>query len=302
MPAAPAHLPLRTVWAALRPRQWLKNAVVLAAFFFGRGDLHQDLGGAALGRALAGAMIFCLGASSVYLLNDVLDRAQDRAHPRKRLRPVASGALPVATALILAAALGLMALGLGLTLSPAFAVVLAAYIALQGLYSFGLRRVPFVDVLVIAAGFVLRAQAGGAAVDVPVSRWLLGCTFALALFLALCKRRSEHALADTPTDRTRPGLAGVSRRVLDAAVWGAAAGTLGLYTAYAISPVTVQRFGTRGLVLTVPLVALGLARYLRLVFRDGGGEAPEDVLWTDRIMWAVLGAYAFTVTLVFVIR
>ena len=283
------------LFRALRPRQWTKNGVVLAAFLFACGDPTQSAhtgGGAAL-RAVAAAALFCAISSGIYLMNDLLDAKADRAHPVKRLRPVASGALPrwaaaAACALLLAA--GLAA---SWALSPGFAAVAAAYVALQVAYSALLKRIPLVDVFAIAAGFVLRAVAGGKAVDVRISPWLLLCTFLLALFLALCKRRHEAGVesVDPSGASHRPALAGYTLELLDRLIAISASSAIVCYAIYTMSAETAERFGTHRLGLTIPFVVFGVFRYLDLVYRRREGGAPEQLLLADKALLADIALY-----------
>ena len=194
----------------LRPRQWTKNAIVLAAIFFAfwdRGLEFNVVSGVA--GAVAATLLFCLASSAVYVLNDLIDAEADRCHPLKKYRPIAAGRVPRNTAVLLSGALmGVAALG-SIALSVDFAIVVAGYVLIQLAYCFVLKRVPLVDVMVIAAGFVLRAIAGAVVLSVPISPWLLLCTFLLALFLSLCKRRHEQELLDEeyggPVVRLRVG-------------------------------------------------------------------------------------------------
>ena len=286
-----------SVWLrALRVNQWTKNAVVFAAWFFAVADASQ----AALARGwrpfllvCAMAASFSLVSSAFYLLNDVSDYDADRLHPVKRLRPVASDLVSKIDAV--RAALALFAAGLAypcyLTMRhPDRAwglAVLLLYTIMQCAYSGFLKRVPYVDVAVIAAGFVLRAVAGAAAMGVRISPWLLGCAFLLSLFLALCKRRHEKTLAEC----SRAALKGYHPVVLDGLICAAALSTVGLYACYTLAADTVARFGTRGLAFTSVFVALGVARYLFLVYRKGDVGRPEKILLTDRLLWLILVGY-----------
>ena len=290
---------MAALWlSALRVSQWTKNAVVFVAWFFAVADKEQ----AALARgwrpfALVCAMAFSfsLVSSAFYLLNDVGDYEADRLHPVKRLRPVAADLISKIDAV--RAALALFAFGL---VFPCYLVfrhpdrtwgfaVLLVYTLMQCAYSGFLKRVPYVDVAVIAAGFVLRAVAGAAAMGVRISPWLLACAFSLSLFLALCKRRHEKLTASD----SRAALKGYHPRVLDALILLVACGTLAVYTCYTLSADTVARFGTRGLAATAAFVALGIGRYLQLVYGQGDTGRPEKVLLTDRILWCILAGYGF---------
>ena len=288
---------MAALWlSALRVSQWTKNAVVFVAWFFAVADKEQ----AALARGwcpfalvCAMALSFSLVSSAFYLLNDVGDYEADRLHPVKRLRPVAADLISKIDAV--RAALALFAFGL---VFPCYLVfrhpdrtwgfaVLLVYTLMQCAYSGFLKRVPYVDVAVIAAGFVLRAVAGAAAIGVRISPWLLACAFSLSLFLALCKRRHEKITASD----SRAALKGYHPRVLDALILVAACGTLAVYTCYTLSADTVARFGTRGLAATAVFVALGIGRYLQLVYGPEDTGRPEKVLLTDQILWCLLAGY-----------
>lgn len=283
---------------ALRPAQWTKNVVVLAAFFFAFWDLNQPLTPRAGIHALLAVAIFCMASSGIYVLNDIRDIALDRNHPKKKFRPIAAGRVPLPAAWALALVLLTAGLAGGLLLSAAYGEVVAAYIALQLVYSFGLKRVPLVDIMVIAAGFVLRAIAGAVVLDVRISPWLLLCTFLLALFLALCKRRHEKLL-DVPGNSQRPALERYDTLLLDQLIAIVSSATLVCYAIYTLWPATVEKFGTNMLGFSVPFVAFGLFRYLDLVYRHEKGDRPEKVLLTD--VPTILNLLAYVATLVVIL-
>ncbi len=267
---------------AMRPRQWPKNAAVLAAFFFALGDPTQGVSIRQLAAVIVAAALFCLASSAVYVFNDLLDRERDRMHPVKRRRPIASGELPAGAALALGTALAVAAVTGAVALSPRYAGTLGAYLVLQALYSLALKRVPLVDVIVIAAGFVLRTIAGAQAIRAAISPWLLLCAFLLALFLALCKRRGERRhLGVRERSSARPALTGYGARLLDQLIAIVASATIACYAIYTLWPDTVAKFRTHRLVFTVPFVLFGLFRYLDLVYRREEGGEPEHVLLTD---------------------
>lgn len=266
--------------AALRPRQWTKNLLLFAGIVFA-----AELGdGARWVEAIAAFVAYCAASSAAYLVNDVRDAAADRLHPVKRGRPVASGRVSVSAALVTAAALALFALALTAALGPGSLACMVAFLVLQAAYSLRLKTVELLDVLAIALLFVLRAAAGAIAVDVRISPWLLLCTFLLALFLALAKRRAELGLGVVGA---RPALAGYSAPVVDRLLAGVAVATVAAYAAY-----TVTAHDSRWIVATVPLVAFGLARYLRLLRTYGLGEEPEAVLVTDLPILATVAVWA----------
>ena len=286
----------------MRPEQWTKNGLVLAAFFFAYWDPQQHLREQGLrpyALSAAAAVLFCLVSSGIYAMNDWRDRVADRLHPVKRLRPVASGEISSKTALTMAA--GLLAVGiLGSLFSPQLCVVISAYVALQLLYTLRLKHVPLVDVFVIAAGFVLRAVAGAAVLSARISPWLLQCTFLLALFLALCKRRQEKVTRHE--NEQRRSVRAYSTQLLDALIAITAAATIVSYSLYTLSSETVARFGTPLLGLTIPLVIFGVFRYLYLVYTARAGERPEQVLLTDKTIIATIIAYGLVVAGVFLFR
>jgi len=284
---------------AMRPSQWTKNLVVMAAFFFAFWDRAQDIQWAAgLAVAIPATLIFCLISSGVYILNDLKDIDADRVHPVKRHRPIASGKVSTGVALSLACVL----LGVGFIaawrLPPAFMVVVATYVAIQIIYSFGLKHVALVDIFVIAAGFVLRAIAGAVALEVVISSWLLLCTFLLALFLALCKRRHEKLFVDEAGSEGRPSLEHYDPRLLDLLIAITAASTIVCYAIYTLSPETVSKFGTERLAFTVPFVIFGVFRYLDLAYRHEKGDRPEKILLTDVPILVNLLLYGLSVIVV----
>ncbi len=275
----------------MRPRQWAKGLVVLAPLLFARRAGDRD----AAARALAALLAFTLAAAAAYLANDLADRQRDRVHPAKRLRPIASGELPAAAGGAAAALLSLAALGLALALGLPFLACLLGYLVLQGLYSSLLRRLLVLDVLAIAAGFVLRVLGGAAAIPVPASGWILACTFLLALFLALSKRRAEIQALGEEATRHRDNLGGYPVPLLDWLVLGTATATLVAYALYTVATGTVGKFGSARLAVTVPFVAFGLGRYLWLAWRRGEGGQPERVLFEDRATQANLAGYLVVV-------
>lgn len=287
---------------ALRPAQWIKNGVVPAAYFFAWRDPSQSAhvqGWMPLALEALAVFCFCCVSSGVYLLNDVRDIAADRAHPVKRLRPLAAGEIQVPAALAAAACLLLVGLAASRALPIAFSGVLAGYFLMQVVYTLALKRIPYVDVFVIATGFVLRAIAGATALTVRISPWLLLCTFLLALFLALCKRRHEKVLLEGEGSRHREALAGYDRQLLDIQIGITSSATVVCYAIYTLSPETVQRFGTNRLGLTIPFVIFGVFRYLELVYRHDEGGRPEKVMLTDKVLIATVACYAATALAVF---
>ena len=233
-------------------------------------------------RSLLAFALFCALSGAVYLLNDVADVERDRLHPVKRLRPVASGQLAVRTAVMIAIGLGLAALGGSWLLGPAFLASAACYLALNLLYSFRLKEVVIVDVLSVSLGFVIRAVAGGVAIGVAVSDWLLICTVLFALFLSLSKRRHELTSLSGAAAGHRAILAEYSPYLLDQMIGVVTASCLMAYAFYTTAEETRQKFQTDRLAWTIPFVLYGIFRYLYLVHQKEKGGSPTDVLLTDR--------------------
>jgi 4-hydroxybenzoate polyprenyltransferase len=284
--------PLAAAVAALRPRQWLKNILLFAGIVFAE-QLDEP---ARWAKALTLFVAYCAASSASYLFNDVRDAAHDRYHPIKRKRPVARGEISPRTAVVLAAALATVAVGLTAVLGIGSLTLMLAFLLLQLGYTLRLKQLVLVDVLVIALLFVVRAAAGAEAVDVPISSWLLVCTFLLALFLALAKRRAELASAGVATLRGRPVLERYSLALVDQLIAVVAASTVVTYALY-----TVLGRDTRAFMVTIPIVVFGLFRYLLLVQRNEAGEEPETVLLTDPpiIMAVALWALAALIVPVF---
>jgi 4-hydroxybenzoate polyprenyltransferase len=288
---APRRLnPVQAVWLSLRPHQWTKNLVVFAAPALSKHLFETG----PFARTLLGFVVFCALSGTVYLLNDVADLERDRLHPNKRLRPIASGALSPRSALLIALGLGLGSLGASVVLGLQFALCAAVYLVLNVLYSLRLKEIVILDVLSISIGFVLRAVAGGVAVPVPVSDWLLVCTLLLALFLALAKRRHELVSLSTTAIGHRKILAEYSPYLLDQMISVVTASCLTAYAFYTMAPDTVQKYRTERLAWTIPFVLYGIFRYLYLVHQKEKGGSPTDILATDRPLLVNVALWALT--------
>ena len=279
---------------SLRPHQWTKNLVVFAALGFSK---HLFEGPPLLQAVLAFA-IFCGLSGSVYLVNDVADVERDRLHPLKRLRPIASGQLSTRAGALLAVLLGLGCLAAAWTLGTGFLACSAAYLALNLAYSFRLKEVVILDVLAVSAGFVLRAVAGGLAIGVQISQWLLICTLLLALFLSLSKRRHEIVSLSGQASEHRAILAEYSPYLLDQMIAVVTASCLVAYAFYTTAPETREKFRTENLAFTLPFVLYGILRYLYLVHQKEQGGSPTDVLITDRPLLVNVALWALAVVLI----
>ena len=278
-----------------RPLHWVKNGFVLAGIVFG----HAWDDPAMLAGALVATAAFCLASSAVYAFNDCLDAEQDRDHPDKRNRPVARGAVTQPEAYGVSGVLASLAVVLAAWVGPVAAAIVAVYLALNAAYTLGLKRVPVVDVFVIAAGFMLRLLAGTSGIGVEPSQWLLACGFLLTLFLGFAKRRAELSRLAEDAAQHRPVLDAYTIAFLDKAILVCAVGMIVSYALYAVSPDTASLHGTGHLIVTLPWVLLGTFRYLfRLHFRGGGGDPAEEVLrdpvlaaasagWIATVLWLI---------------
>jgi 4-hydroxybenzoate polyprenyltransferase len=267
---------LGAVLVSLRPRQWVKNLFVFAGVIFAQ-KLFTPLAWV----AVAAFAIFCALSGAIYLLNDVADREKDRLHPRKRLRPIASGRLPVRAAVVAAVVLLAGGLAASAAISWPLALLGAAYAVLLTAYSAWLKHLVIVDVIVVACGFVLRAAAGAVAIDVAISGWLLICTVLVALFLALGKRRHEYLTLADEAAKHRPILAEYSEGLLDQMIAVVTASTVTAYALYTMSPETVAKFDTHLLPATLPFVLYGIFRYLYLLYRRQMGGNPSEMFLSD---------------------
>jgi 4-hydroxybenzoate polyprenyltransferase len=281
-PELPAPEPLKTqrlpAWfRVLRPRQWTKNLAVFAPLLFARRVFDSD----AAGREILAFVAFCLLSSGTYVFNDWIDREEDRRHPEKALRPIAAREVRARTVLIIIIICWAAGLDLGLHLGWKFAALGAAYLVLQIAYSFVLKHMVVLDVLVIAAGFVLRVLAGAVAIDVPVSGWLFLCALLLALFLALAKRRQELVSLKEAASDHRPALGEYSLPLLDQMLSTVAGMCILAYGLYTVAPDTVAKVGSDRLKWTLPFVLYGILRYLYLVHRRDVTGSPEKVLFSD---------------------
>lgn len=288
---------LRAAVLTLRPHQWVKNLFVAAPLVFAKhlGD------GSYLARSALAVLGFCMLSGAVYAFNDVRDVEADRAHPRKRTRPIAAGELSLRAGMILAVGLALAALALAAALSPVTAAWAGGYLVINVLYSLALKHVAFVDVLIIAAGFIARVAAGGAAIAVAPSPWLLLCTGLLATFLGLGKRAHELTLAhkdgrDATT--TRAALAGYRLDVVRAAMLALGLATGVAYLLYTVDHHTITFFGTDELPWSAPFCLLGLARFAWLTLARPGKDSPTDAMLRDPPFLLNLAAWAVTILVI----
>ena len=272
-----------------RPRHWVKNILLFAPLLFSQGILD----GRSVIRSTIAFSVFCMAASAVYILNDIKDQEEDRRHPLKRLRPIASGIFPVPFAA--GCAIGLVGLSFGISflLNQYLFYVVMGYIVLQILYTQILKTILILDVFSVAAGYFSRVAAGAIVNDVSISHWLVICTIMLSLFLALAKRRHEQVILGEGAVNHRKTLSEYSPYLLDQMIGVVTATTVISYILYPVSPDTVAKYHTHGLMATIPFVLYGIFRYLYLVHQKQSGGNPEKVLLADRplllnvILWGM---------------
>ena len=261
-----------------RPKQWVKNIFVFTVLIFAGKVLQPE----AIATTLIAFIAFCLASSSVYFLNDYRDIEEDRKHPTKKNRPLASGALPAWVGL--AGSLVLITATLALTISvlnTMALVVIGGYLLLNIAYSLGLKHIVIIDVLVIATGFVLRVLAGAAALSVMPSAWLVLCGVTISLFLGSTKRRAEVVLLGEKATEHRKVLAYYSTAFLDQMISAVTAATIVGYVLYTVDSRTIEIAGSRALLLSVPFVLYGIFRYLYLVYHAESGSDPTRTVFTD---------------------
>jgi 4-hydroxybenzoate polyprenyltransferase len=277
------------IWESLRPKHWTKNLFVFAGLLFSQNVFHPSL----LFNVMFAFIIFCFLSGSVYILNDLFDLEGDRSHPVKSHRPLASRRLKSSYAILALILLVPTLLGTSYFLSPSFFLIVLAFFLLQIAYSFFLKRIVILDVFTTAFGFVLRVTAGALVIHVEISSWLLICTILLALFLGLSKRRHELMVLDERAQVQRKVLREYSPYLLDQMISLVTAATVMSYILYTISEETIQKFGTKNLIYTVPFVLYGIFRYLFLVHQKGEGGNPENILVTDKpllidiLLWVI---------------
>lgn len=270
---------IKGLFNSLRPRQWTKNVLfVFPAIVFGAGFFDAD----ALARVTVCSALLILTASSIYLFNDIVDINADRQHPEKKQRPIAAGVVPVPVAAAASLILAAVALVTSLVFDRELTIILLAYICLQIAYSLVIKQIALLDIMAVAAGFVLRILAGGVVVDVALSPWLIACAGLLALFLIIGKRRQELLMLGDAAHNARASFRHYSLPLLDDLLRIVTTCVLITYVIYTVESPTMIRHGHNYGLLTAPIVFYGIFRYLYLIHIEGEGSAPDEVLLTDR--------------------
>lgn len=275
---------------AIRPKEWIKNVFVFAALIFSQ-NLFDPYSFIVSSLAF---FLFCVLTGSVYLVNDLMDKEEDKQHPYKKKRPIASGKLKTSTASIAAVGLALFSLGMSAYLDLGFGIVAGIYLVSNIAYSRYLKHVVIIDVMIIALGFVLRAVGGAVVIDVEISPWLIICTTLLALFLGFAKRRHELILMKEDASDHRPILDEYSPYFLDQMTSVLTASTVVTYALYTMSAEVEAKLGTTHLNLTIPFVLYGIFRYLYLVHQKNKGGSPASLIINDKPLLINIGLWMIT--------
>lgn len=285
----------------MRPKQWTKNILIFGGIVFDGQLFDRD----ALIRVIISYILFCLAASTVYIINDLLDIERDRQHPKKKYRPLPSGQLSTPVAIVAAIVIPVSSIFVAVSYSHVFAVILIIYIVLNLLYSYSLKHIVLIDVLTITASYVLRVAAGVFVIQVDrFSPWLYAITALGALFLATSKRRQELVTLGTDAAKVRPIFKHYNLPLLDEMLRIVTTATLIAYILYTIEAPSVLLRGSNLALATVPFVLYGLLRYLYLIYVKGEGSAPDEVVLQDRPLQAaiLLWVIAFVIILYIIPR
>jgi 4-hydroxybenzoate polyprenyltransferase len=283
------------LWRLLRPRQWVKNSFVLTGILFANAWRQPEL----VERVLLATASYCLAASGVYIVNDLIDRPHDLNHPRKKQRPLSANKVSVTAAVVVLIILWLAAFAIGFTVSRAVVTILLIYVVVNIAYSLHLKHVVILDVFIIASGFMLRILAGTIGVAIAPSQWLLLCGLMMALFLGFAKRRAElYALTeDSPTHRRVLGH--YQPVLLDNMIVVTATCVIITYSLYTMSPATIQAHHTESLIYTVPFVIYGIFRYIYSLHKKNAGGDPALQIFRDpHLLVAIVGWLIVTLWLI----
>ena len=274
----------------MRSQQWVKNSFVFIGLLFGHAWHDPHL----VAQVVIAFFAFCLVSSSIYTFNDIVDVEQDKLHPRKCKRPLASGAVSMLAAIKLAALLGVLGLALAYAASPAVLIILSGYVLMNIAYSRKLKHVVILDVFISATGFMLRILAGTLGVGIPPSQWLLLCGLMVTLFLGFTKRRAEIITLNEEKSSHRKVLEQYSPVLLDKMIGITASGVIMSYSLYTMNSDTIRIHGTVNLIYTVPFVMYGVFRYIYLLHHQNkGGDTAQDFMRDLHLLIAV-GAWALT--------
>ncbi|MCX6158216.1 MAG: decaprenyl-phosphate phosphoribosyltransferase [Ignavibacteriota bacterium] len=261
-----------------RPKQWMKNLFVFAPILFAGQLLNFDM----MMKNILAFIAFSFTSSVVYIINDIVDREADRAHKKKRFRPLASGEVNVKEAVVFAVVIAVVTVFILLKLNYVFAIVVSVYLVLNILYTIRLKHIVILDVFIISLGFMLRVEGGASAIEVPISSWMILTTMFLSLFLAISKRRAELSASESDNlESQRKVLGHYDITFTDQINTVAVTGTIICYALYTVSEKTVNTFHTENLIYTTPFVIYGMFRYLYLLHKKNLGESPEQIVTKD---------------------
>lgn len=280
--------------ALLRPKQWIKNGLVVTplifSFHFALSDIRS---------AILAVMAFCAASSTIYIVNDITDAGSDQQHPQKRTRPIASGQVRIGPAIVLALGLLLLSIGLSMLISYPFVWTILAYTALNVVYSLILKRMVIIDVMAIALGFVLRVVGGALAIQVLVSHWIIICTFFVSLFIGFAKRKNENDVLKNTSRAHRAVLLHYTPDFLHQLIGLTAGMSIIAYALYTIDHETIQRFGTDRLIYTLPFVVYGIFRYFYLIYNTNQSGDPTQIFLKDKaLILTILGWLACFIVIV----
>lgn len=279
---------------SLRPKQWIKNLLVFAGLVFSQNLFNTGM----VLHTVSVFFIFCVVSGAIYILNDIIDLPLDRANPLKAKRPIAGGKLKVSYAKLTVSILIPVALLATYLLNHHLFLVVLSYVILQVLYSLYLKNIPILDIFSISFGSVLRVVAGTVVINVTISSWLLICTILLALLLALSKRRYELVVFEREAKNRRLVLEEYSPHLLDQMISIVTSSILITYSLYTTSQETIEKFGTRNLIFTIPFVLYGIFRYLYLIYKKGLGDSPEGIFLVDKPLLIDIGLWILSVLIV----
>ncbi len=281
---------MKAIVRLLRLEQWVKNLFILIPTFFA-GNLFQL---SELKVLLSGVLAFSLTASGVYVINDLRDKNEDKLHPKKKFRPLASGEVSSTAALVL---IGLL-IGSGLLLAGFlninFLYLLLVYLILNVAYSFGLKNIPILDLFIVASGFLIRVYSGGALVDVPVSHWLAIMVLLLALFIVIAKRRDDLVIQTETGGQIRKASQSYNLEFINSCITLLSAVVIVAYIMYTVSPEVTQHFNSNYLFATTVFVIAGIMRYLQITFVEQNSGSPTSILFKDKFLLITIAGWVLS--------
>lgn len=285
---------MKKYFQLIRAKQWIKNLFIFAPLIFSRHLSDASY----LYTVFLAFMVFSLSSSAVYIFNDINDAESDRLHPIKKNRPIAAGSISIKTAIIVMTVIGMLVVASAFLFNYSFIAVLTAYILLNVFYTIKLKNVVIIDLMTIAAGFMLRVIGGAFVIEVYISSWLILATLFISLFLAVMKRRSELDVTQTDSPGTRKVLAEYSSNFIEQIVSVSAAGVIICYALYTVSERTIREFNTEAMIYTTVFVVFGIFRFMYLVYKKSKGENATEIMLTDAPMIINILLYIITIIII----